>query len=214
MARRLSSLLVLPVLVVSLSLVNLSLAKGKNKRVFPEYVMRARTAVVMIDPDAGEPLDHPGANSGARESVEKALMEWGRFDLLNDGQESDLIFVVRTGGGKLMQPTIKGGPIDQRGGYGESTDSSIRIGGHQGQPPSQQDPSVYPPDRGPRISNQAGPADDMFEVFQGRIQSPLDSSPVWRYIAKDCLREPKVTAVEEFRKLIAEQEKVQTPKKP
>jgi len=209
MTRRLSSLLALAILLISPTL-----AKDKNKRVFPEYVMRARTAVVMIDPDAGEPLDHPHANANARESVEKALLEWGRFDLLNDGQESDLIFVVRTGSGKAMQPTIKGGPIDQRPGYGESTDSTIRIGGHQGQPPSQQDPSIYPPDRGPQISNQAGPADDMFEIYQGRIQSPLDSTPVWRYIAKDCLREPKVAAVEEFRKLIAEQEKVQTPKKP
>ena len=209
MTRRLSSLLALAILLISPTL-----AKDKNKRVFPEYVMRARTAVVMIDPDAGEPLDHPHANANARESVEKALLEWGRFDLLNDGQESDLIFVVRTGSGKAMQPTIKGGPIDQRPGYGESTDSTIRIGGHQGQPPSQQDPSIYPPDRGPQISNQAGPADDMFEIYQGRIQSPLDSTPVWRYVAKDCLREPKVAAVEEFRKLIAEQEKVQTPKKP
>jgi hypothetical protein len=209
MTRRLSSLLALAALFVSFTM-----AKDKNKRVFPEYVMHARTAVVMIDPDAGEPLDHPHANANARESVEKALLEWGRFDLLNDGQESDLIFVVRTGSGKAMQPTIKGGPIDQRPGYGESTDSTIRIGGHQGQPPSQQDPSIYSPDRGPHISNQAGPADDMFEVYQGGIQSPLDSTPVWRYVAKDCLREPKVAAVEEFRKLIAEQEKVQPPKKP
>jgi len=34
---------------------------------------------------------------------------------------------------------------------------------------------------------------------------------IWRYIAKDCLREPKVTAVEEFRKAIAEAEKPKIP---
>ena len=38
--------------------------------------------------------------------------------------------------------------------------------------------------------------------------------PVWRYIAKDCLREPGVTAVEEFRKAIAEAEKPHPPKSP
>ncbi len=46
------------------------------------------------------------------------------------------------------------------------------------------------------------------------VRDPLDSPPVWRYMAKDCLREPGVTAVEEFRKAIAQAEKPQPPKKP
>lgn len=53
----------------------------------------------------------------------------------------------------------------------------------------------------------------MFEVFRGNVPNPLDSSPIWRYIAKNCLREPKVTAVEEFRKAIAEAGKTQIPTK-
>jgi len=207
MSRRLCSLLILTALL----LLSLAFAKDKNKRVLPAYVMQARTAVVLINPDAGEPLDHPYSNSTARESVEKALLEWGRFDLLNDGQQSDLIFVVRTGNGKAMQPTIKGGPIDQRPGYGESTDSTVRIGGHQGQPPSPEDQSVSPPNRGPHMSNEVGPSEDMLEVYHGGVQYPLDSPPVWRYAAKDCLRPPKVAAIEEFRKLIAEQEKPKQP---
>jgi len=207
MSRRLCSLLILTALL----LLSLAFAKDKNKRVLPAYVMQARTAVVLINPDAGEPLDHPYSNSTARESVEKALLEWGRFDLLNDGQQSDLIFVVRTGNGKAMQPTIKGGPIDQRPGYGESTDSTVRIGGHQGQPPSTEDQSVSPPNRGPHMSNEVGPSEDMLEVYHGGVQYPLDSPPVWRYAAKDCLRPPKVAAIEEFRKLIAEQEKPKQP---
>jgi len=51
-------------------------------------------------------------------------------------------------------------------------------------------------------------------VYRGGMGSSLDSPPVWRYIAKDCLREPGVTAVEEFRKAIAQAEKPQPPKKP
>ena len=188
--------------------------KDKTKRVLPEEVLRARTVLVVIDPDAGEPLDQPHANAIARDSVEKALLEWGRFDLLSPGQPTDLVIAVRTGNGKGMQPTVKGGPVDQRPGYGQSTDSTIRIGGQQGQPPPLQDPSLSPPNRGPRIDNQVAPSEDMFAVYRGTGQYPLDSPPVWRYIAKDCLREPRVAAVEEFRKAIAEAEKPQPPKKP
>ncbi len=208
MPRRLSSLLTLAVLLISPAI-----AKDKKKHVLPTYVLHAQTVLVVVSPDAGEPVNQPQANATARDSVEKALMEWGRFQLVMDGQESDLVIAVRTGSGKMMQPTIKGGPIDQRPGYGQSTDSTIRIGGHQGQPTSQQDPTMSPTN-GPQMGNEVGPSEDMFEVYQGGIQSPLDASPVWRYIAKDCLRAPKVAAVEEFRKAIAEAEKPQPPKKP
>jgi hypothetical protein len=54
----------------------------------------------------------------------------------------------------------------------------------------------------------------MFEVYRGGIVDPLDAPAVWRYTAKDCLRAPQVSAVEEFRKAIAEAEKPQPPKKP
>ena len=187
--------------------------KDKKKLVLPADVLRARTVLVVIDPDAGEPLGQPQANAMARDSVEKALLEWGRFDLLSAGQPTDLIIAVRTGNGRAMQPTIKGGPVDQRPGYGQTTDSTIRIGGQQGQPPPLQDPSLSP-NRGPHISNEVGPSEDMLEVYRGNGQDPLDAPPVWRYIAKDCLREPKVAAVEEFRKAIAEAEKPQPSKKP
>src|SRR5262245_8288722 len=98
-------------------------AKDKDKKkpsVSPE-ILRARTAVVVIDPDAGEPLDERSANANARSAVEKALLEWGRFDLLLQGEETDLIFVVHAGNGRAMRPTMKGGHIDQRPVSGEST---------------------------------------------------------------------------------------------
>ncbi len=195
-------------------LITPSLAKDKNKPLLPGYILQARTIRVVIDPDAGEPLDNPSANYIARENVEKALTEWGRFDILMDGQESDLVIMVRTGDGRGMRPTVRGGTIDQRGGVGQSTDSTVRIGAQHGPPPSMNDP-MAPPNRGPRIGNEVGPSEDTFEVYQGQVQHPLDSSPGWRYIAKDCLRSPKVTAVEEFRKALAEAEKPKAqPKKP
>jgi hypothetical protein len=208
MTARLSSL----VLLAALLAVPAN-AKDKKKSSLPEYVLRATTVLVVVSPEAGEPLDQPMTNTKARESVEKALMQWGRLRLVMEGEESDLVIAVRTGNGRAVRPTIKGGPIDQRPGTAQSTDGSIRIGGHQGQPPPLSDPSVGS-QNGPHISNEVGASEDTFEVYRGGGQYPLDAPPVWRYIAKDCLREPGVPAVEEFRKAIAEAEKPQPPKKP
>jgi len=189
-----------------------AMAKDKNKSQLPAYVLHARTVRVAVDPDAGEPLDQPNSNATARANVEKKLMDWGRFDLVLDGEESDLVILVRTSNGKSMRPTIKGGPIDQRPGVAQASDTSIRIGAQQGHPPLN-DPSVSSPNTGPHISNEVGPSEDSFEVYRGDIQGPLGSTPAWRYIAKDCLRAPNVSAVDEFRKAVAEAEKPQ-PKKP
>ena len=209
MLSRLSSMLVAAVLLVSPVL-----AKDKNKAVLPAYVLHAQTVLVVIDPEAGEPLDQPNANLTARENVEKALMEWGRFNIVMDGQDSDLVIAVRTGNGKMMRPTMKGGPIDQRPGVGQTTDSTVRIGGQTGHAPPLSDPGANSPDR-PQMSNEVGPSEDMFEVFQGGVRYPLDSSPVWRYIGKNCLRAPEVSAVEQFRKAVAAAEQAQAkPKKP
>jgi len=219
MTRRLSTLLLFVLLLLAVAP-----AKDKKKSILPADVLRAQTVLVVIDSNAGEPLDQPQANAMARENVEKALMEWGRFRLVLDGERSDLIISIRTGSGRMSRPTIKGGPIDQRPGVGQSTDSSIRIGGQRGQPPmgdptmdpSNPDPrNQYPRNQGPSISNEVGPSEDMFEVYRGSMSDPMVSPPVWRMIKKDCLRpSPLVPAVEEFRKLIAEAEKPQIPKTP
>jgi hypothetical protein len=208
MTARLSSL----VLLAALLAVPAN-AKDKKKSSLPDYVLRATTVLVVVSPEAGEPLDQPMTNTSARENVEKALMQWGRLRLVMEGEESDLIIAVRTGNGKAVRPTIKGGPIDQRPGTAQSTDSSIRIGGHQGQAPPPSDPGMGP-QNGPHISNEVGASEDTFEVYRGGGRYPLDAPAIWRYTAKDCLREPGVTAVEEFRKAIAEAEKPQPPKKP
>lgn len=205
-----------PALVLAL-LVSPAVAKDKNKATLPAYVLSAQTLLVIVDPDAGEPVDQPYANKTARENVETAIMQWGRFRLVNDGEKSDLIITVRTGNGKAMRPTIKGGPIDQRPGEVEGTDDTIRIGAHQGQPPANPGstpPGMSPPETGPHVSNEVGPSEDMLEVFRGDLEQSLNGPPAWRYVAKDCLSAPKVTAVEELRKAIADAEKPKPNKKP
>ena len=124
-------LLLISILAVSL----LAKDKDKKKQVLPDFVLRAQTVRVEILPGSGEPLDQPIANSMARENVEKAFSEWGRYRLVMDGQEADLVVAVRTGGDRMVRPTIQGGPIDQRGGVAQGTDSTVRIGGQSGRPP-------------------------------------------------------------------------------
>jgi hypothetical protein len=209
MAARLSALFSLAVLLTVPAT-----AKDKKKPTLPEFVLRAQTVRVMIDPDAGEPLEQPTANATARDNVEKAFMEWGRYRLVMDGQKSDLVVVIRTGDGRVGRSTIKGGPIDQRPGVAQSTDDSIRIGTQHGTPPMT-DPTAIPEDRSPHVSDEVGSPEDSFAVYLGISDHPLDSAPVWRHIAKNCLRpEPRVAAVEEFRKAVAEAEKPKIPKQP
>ena len=54
---------------------------------------------------------------------------------------------------------------------------------------------------------EVGSTEDLLEVYRGHQEYPLDSSPVWRYMGKDALDPPLVTAVEEFRKEIDASEK-------
>ena len=194
-------------------------AKDKKKNQMPELILRAQTVRVVIDPYVGEPVDQPAANATARDNVEKALTEWGRYKVVMDGAESDLVIAIHTGDDRMARPTIKGGPIDQRAGVGQSTDSSIRIGGQHGQSPIN-DPSMdpqYPQNQGAHVGNEVGPRTDAFMVYQGRAWggNSLDAPPLWRYEAKDCLNPtPQLKAVEEFRKAIADAEKPKVPKNP
>lgn len=174
--------------------------KDKKKVLLPEDVLRARTVLVVIDPDAGEAMDAPMANRTAQEDVEKALMNWGRFELAMEAADADLIISVRKGNGKVVQPTVGGVPINDRPVVLEPTASGGRAGGQVGNPQPSQNP--YP-------QVEVGDAEDTFAVYRGKT---LNGAPVWRYTAKDALRSPSVPAVDAFRKLIAEAEKQQAAK--
>jgi hypothetical protein len=201
------------VLVAAVLLVVPGYSKNKKKQTLPDQVLKAQTVLVVIQPDAGEPLTDPTANRTAQESVERAMMKWGRLKLVQEVQTADLVVAVRKG--HSPGPTIRNSPADNRpviiqpGGEGDT-----RIGVHQGRPPDVTDPaSESPADRGPQVSNEIGSTDDTFEVYLGGVQYPLDGPPLWRYAAKDALKAPRVDAVEQFRKAIDESEK-QRQKKP
>jgi hypothetical protein len=189
-------------------------AKNKKKQTLPDYVLRAEKVLVVIHPQAGEPLTNPGANRTARDEVEEAIMKWGRFRLATDSQTADLVIAVRKG--HASGPTIRNSPTDERPGIGQQTEGEIRLGAQRGHPPDLTDPGFGGPERrgphprperrGPQVTNEVGPSEDLLEVYPGGGQYPLDWPPVWRYTAKDALKGPPVDAVEQFRKAIAASE--------
>jgi hypothetical protein len=200
-------------LVVLMFLACSVLAAGKDKKqpLLPAVVLRAETVFVEIDPDAGIAPDAPLANQTARDDVEKALMNWGRFRFANDRSTADLVITVRKSNGKIAQGTIGGVPTNNRPVIFQPSDSGVRVGGTRGNPPGGSDPSsTETPNPSPQV--EVGPAQDTFAVYFGKEGNVDNSSPVWRYTAKDALRSPSVPAVGEFRKAIAEAEKQQASK--
>ncbi len=181
-------------------------AKNKRKQLLPDYVLRAERVLVVIPPDAAEALTSPLANRTAQEDVERAIMKWGRFTMALDAQNADLVIAVRKG--NRRGPIISHSPADDRPVVFQPSGGGVRGGEQHGRPPDLSEPMPGGlGDRGPQISNQIVPSEDAFEVYRGGVEHPLDSSPVWRYIAKDSLNAPQVAAVEQFRKAIEESEK-------
>ena len=187
-------------------------AKKKEKVLLPDFVLKAQTVVVLSLPDAGEPMNDPFANRRAQEEVEKALMKWGRYRLTQDASTADLVIAVKKGSGKIANPTINGGPVDTRPGTIETTDNQIRIGAQQGRPPNGPESGDATGTSGRASPGmEVGSSDDMFEVFRADIYAGHDA-PVWQYVAKDGLKPPSVTAVEQFRKAVEESEKAAAQK--
>jgi hypothetical protein len=195
-----------------------ALASAKKKAILPADVLRARTVLVIVDPNAGVDVRDPNANRAARADVEKALDQWGRFTRVQDGFTADLVITVRKGNGKLIQPTIGGTPINGTPPVsGDSTSSATQsttradVGWGRRPPNDPSNAGTQPSTPEPQI--EGGSPQDMFVVYRGTggstdpNWSPLDASPVWRYSSKDALASPSVPAVEVFRKLIAESEK-------
>jgi hypothetical protein len=193
--------------------------RDKQKSSLPYDVLHATTVSVVIDPNAGESLDDPRANEVAQRDVETALLNWGRYQPILDGPSADLIIVIRRGTGKMAGGTVHDPRQGRRPGAIDPMDGGVDIGMQRGQPPpyagdipdaSQGSPipnqGSHPMDRVPHPQTEIGNAasEDSFLVYRGKIDNPLNNSPVWRYVAKDCLKPHKVPAVDAFHKAVVE----------
>lgn len=205
------------VLAVVISCCVPAFARHKKKPILPADVLQARTVLVIVDPDAGVDATDPNANRRAREDVEQALAEWGRFQVVQEGSTADLVITVRKGNGKIVQPTIGGTPINgippvDAGSTRSQTDTVTRAGVRWGRPTMPNDPLNTGPEPGrPHPQVEAGPSEDIFAVYRGNVgdpnSNPLDGAPVWRYSRKNALEAPSVPAVAAFRKAVVESEK-------
>ena len=196
-------------LLILVVVTSAAVAGPKKKDLLPAYVLKARTVLVIVDPDVGASMSAPQANKTAQDDVEKALMKWGRFSPVIAGMPADLVITVRKGSGKVVEPTIGGGTND-RPVIVQQTDSSIRVGGQIGRPPDA--PQGTPRDEKPHPQMESSLPDDMFVVYEGSQGLHPDGPPVWHYYGKNALRSPDVPAVAEFRKIIEAAEKQQKTK--
>jgi hypothetical protein len=199
MSSRLSAFLCLILLTTP------TLAKDKNKSSFPALILNAQTVAVIINPGSEVPLTNPGENRSAQSDVEQALAKWGRLRVVMDPSTADLVISVRRGRG--VSPTIAGGDPNQRPIILQPGEGGGRIGIQTGKPP--RTGTGYPEDTTPQPGVEAGSAEDVFEVYRGQDANTLDGPPLWRYIGKNALRPPTVSAVEQFRRAIEEAEKQQ-----
>jgi hypothetical protein len=194
-------------------------AKDKKKSPpLPADILQAKTALVVIDPNAGIDAADPSANRLARVNVEQALSQWGRLAPVKERFTADLVIVVRKGNGKMVQPMIGGTSANgiPPVGIGSTTTpdaSTTNAGVRWGRTGNPNDPSntgSQPGTAQPQI--EGGQTQDTFVVYRGNKDdpksSPLDAPAVWRFTGKNALDTPSVTAVDAFRRAIAESEKM------
>ncbi len=159
-------------LLMILLVTTLAIAGGKKKDLLPAYVLKARTVLVIIDPEAGTSMTSPQANKTAQDDVEKALMKWGRFAPVLAGMPADLVITVRKGSGKLVQPTIGGEPTNDRPVIVQQTDNAIHIGGQVGRPPDAQQGT--PRDNKPHTQMEAAPpTTSLLSMRAAKVFTPM-----------------------------------------
>jgi hypothetical protein len=190
-------------------------ASAKEKKApLPYTVLRAHTIAVIIDPNAGRRMSDPFGNETAQRNVETALRNWGRYEITTSLINADLIVVVRTGG-RTVEPTMPDPRQNQRVGEVEPIDGGIGMGAQHGSINNpNQPPSNYPPSTTPDRAEITSAPDDSLVVYSGGVDKPLDSPAIFRYSAKDALKAPAVTAVDAFRRAVADTEKIAASKNP
>src|SRR3984957_16645693 len=200
-------------------------AVAKKKPQVPNFVLNARTVCVIIDPDAGTSLSDPLGNKTAQDEVEKALMKWARFQLVQEPGRADLVIVIRKGVNKPVDRTIGNLPTNDRPVTVQQTDNAIRLGGQKGRAPGSPDQTM-PQDTRPEQQTEVGPgaAQDSFIVYgpgngAGPDMGATAGSQItarnigWRFMGKNILKPPDLAAVSDFRKAVEETEKQQQPQK-
>src|SRR3984893_2514138 len=92
----------------------LTIAESKKKATLPAIILKAHTVIVLIDPNAGIPINAPLANTTAQDEVEKSITKWGRMSLAQTVSTADLVIAVLKSNGRIVTETIGGVPTNDR----------------------------------------------------------------------------------------------------
>jgi hypothetical protein len=177
------------------------LGQAKDKQSLPAEILNAHTVAVVMYRGSEMPLASPGENRSAVNSVESAIMRWGRFTLSN-AADADLIIAVRKG--------RRGGAVLTGGDHPvilNPTDDGVHVGGSRGTPPY---PVPGQSAGSPRMTETMGPADDVLMVYRGPTLAagdPLNAPALWRFSGKNVLDSPSVPAIAALKKAIELAEK-------
>ena len=184
-------------------LVSFGFAKDKNKNAVPEYILQAKTVAVVTDPEAqfSRDRDDPHADYMAQKGVEAALLKWGRFQVVTEVRDADLLVVVRKGNGRSMDDMT---PDSRQGSGGIGAPRGGTIPEQPGMPGSVG--GQRQPDTG------FGLTQDSFAVFKSG-DNPRSATPGWKYFGQNGLDPGTVPAVAAFKKAVASAEKA-TAEKP
>ncbi len=177
-------------------------AKTKKEAALSKLFCHAQYVYVQTsegDPDAEVAREYPDDYNAAI-GVEQRLQHWGRYKLVYQPQQADLVWVVwkqRKGGNRLpgqpsqmppmAQPQNPGGPGQNPGGPGSGP------GQNPGNP--RQNPGGIGGPDGVGVSNggpgvgMVWPVNDQLAVYMGPSDESLQS-PIWKKSEKDGLSEP------------------------
>lgn len=198
------------VLVLTGMAVPHGLAKGKQDKTLPEYVLTAKTVAVVIDPSAGMDPDDPRGNDIARKDVETALAKWGRFETVTHPEYADLVIVIRKGHPRLADASVVDPQQNNRPGMNSPTDNGIRMGAQHGVDGTQ----AENPQRPQQPGMEMAPPEDMFVVYRGWNANPTNGPSAWRKDEIGGLHSHNVPVVDAFRKAVDAADKAAEAKKP
>jgi hypothetical protein len=193
-----------------------SLAGAQQKpisQIYKRDILDAQTIAVVAD--ATSAAQDSQENQRARLEVETALRNWGKYQIVSEVGNPDLIMVVRKG--HAAAGTIDNGTTTPPPVLIDPTGSGTNIGIHRGPSPPLSRPSSTVAVPGPLPGSEVGSDKDLLDVYLGSTplpgdvrnptQHPLDEPPAWSYAAKDALKSPKLEAVAQFRKAVEAAEK-------
>ena len=175
MLKRKASVLLLFVFALAL--------KAEDKSAIPAVIKNATYVYVMAySGDVFSPEVMPD-DRHAVQNVQSAIEKWGRYKLVYNRGEADLVLVVRTG--RLAE--VKGGV---QVGVGTTTQ---RVG------------DTTSRSHGESIGGEVGDPQDTLEVYMA--SQGTNGPPLWRGRAKDGLKAPEMHLMQELRSKVEAPEK-------